>query len=116
MSKAKVAIVTDSTVNLPVDVIKEHNIYVIPQILNWEGKSYLDQIDISAMLSSILRRLAELKAGTGGMSAAQAEAERWQLGNLLDQIAVYIPRTEWSRHESLQPSAETAKPWRRPPG
>ncbi len=47
MSKAKVAIVTDSTVNLPVDVIKEHNIYVIPQILNWEGRSYLDQIDIS---------------------------------------------------------------------
>ena len=47
MSKAKVAIVTDSTVNLPVDIIKEHNIYVIPQILNWEGRSYLDQIDIS---------------------------------------------------------------------
>lgn len=47
MSRAKVAIVTDSTVNLPVDVIQEHNIYVIPQILNWEGKSYLDQIDIT---------------------------------------------------------------------
>lgn len=47
MSKTKVAIVTDSTVNLPVDIIREHNIYVIPQILNWEGKSYLDQIDIS---------------------------------------------------------------------
>lgn len=47
MSKAKVAIVTDSVANLPVDIIKEHNIYVIPQILNWEGKSLLDQIDIS---------------------------------------------------------------------
>lgn len=47
MSKVKVAIVTDSTANLPVDIIKEHNIYVIPQILNWEGKSLLDQIDIS---------------------------------------------------------------------
>ena len=47
MSKAKVAIVTDSTVNLPTDVIKANNIYVIPQILNWEGKSFLDQIDIS---------------------------------------------------------------------
>lgn len=47
MSKVKVAIVTDSTVNLPVDVIQEHNIYVIPQILNWEGRSYLDQVDIS---------------------------------------------------------------------
>ena len=47
MSKAKVAIVTDSTVNLPVEVIKQYNIYVIPQILNWEGQSFLDQIDIS---------------------------------------------------------------------
>ena len=47
MSKAKVAVVTDSTVNLPTDVIKANNIYVIPQILNWEGKSFLDQIDIS---------------------------------------------------------------------
>lgn len=47
MSKVKVAIVTDSTVNLPVDIIREHNIYVIPQILNWEGRSYLDQVDIS---------------------------------------------------------------------
>lgn len=47
MSKAKVAIVTDSTANLPVDILKEHDIYVIPQILNWEGNSLLDQIDIS---------------------------------------------------------------------
>lgn len=47
MSKAKVAIVTDSTVNLPTEVIEANNIYVIPQILNWEGRSFLDQIDIS---------------------------------------------------------------------
>ncbi len=47
MAKAKVAIITDSTSNLPVDIIKEHDIYVIPQILNWEGKSLLDQIDIT---------------------------------------------------------------------
>lgn len=47
MTKAKVAIVTDSVANLPVEVLNEHNIYVIPQILNWEGKSLLDQIDIS---------------------------------------------------------------------
>ena len=47
MSKVKVAIVTDSVANLPTDVIREHNIYVIPQILTWEGKSLLDQIDIT---------------------------------------------------------------------
>ena len=47
MSKRKVAIVTDSVSNLTPETIAEHNIYVIPQILNWEGQSLLDQIDIS---------------------------------------------------------------------
>lgn len=47
MPKVKVAIVTDSVANLTPEVIAEHNIYVIPQILNWEGKSLLDQIDIT---------------------------------------------------------------------
>ena len=46
MSKRKVAIVTDSVSNLTPETIAEHNIYVIPQILNWEGQSLLDQIDI----------------------------------------------------------------------
>ncbi len=59
MSKAKVAIVTDSTANLPVDIIAEHNIYVIPQILNWEGNSLLDQIDIST--EEFYQRLAQSK-------------------------------------------------------
>lgn len=47
MPKAKVAIVTDSTCNLPADLVEQYNIHVIPQILNWEGKSLLDQIDIT---------------------------------------------------------------------
>jgi DegV family protein with EDD domain len=47
MPKAKVAIVTDSTCNLPVELVEQYNIHVIPQILNWEGKSLLDQVDIS---------------------------------------------------------------------
>ena len=47
MSKVKVAIVTDSTSNLTPETIAQYNIYVIPQILTWEGQSLLDQIDIS---------------------------------------------------------------------
>ena len=47
MSKVKVAIVTDSTANLTPETLARHNIYVIPQILNWEGRSLLDQIDIT---------------------------------------------------------------------
>ncbi len=47
MSKKKVAIITDSVANLTPETLAEHDIYVIPQILNWEGKSLLDQIDIT---------------------------------------------------------------------
>ena len=50
MTKTKVAIVTDSVANLTPETIAEHNIYVIPQILNWEGQSLLDQIDITCLL------------------------------------------------------------------
>ncbi len=47
MSKSKVAIVTDSTCNLSDDVVKMHNIHVIPQILQWDGETMLDGIDIT---------------------------------------------------------------------
>lgn len=43
---AKVAIVTDSTVNLPKNVINEYSITVVPQIVIWDNKTYLDGIDI----------------------------------------------------------------------
>ncbi|MFQ5436167.1 MAG: DegV family protein, partial [Anaerolineae bacterium] len=47
MTKAKVAIVVDSTAGIPQDLRKKHNIHVIPQILNWEGESLKDEIDIT---------------------------------------------------------------------
>ena len=46
MLKQKVAIVTDSTAYIPAELIEKHNIHVIPQILNWEGESLLDGVDI----------------------------------------------------------------------
>lgn len=46
MAKVPVAIMTDSTANLPAELVRQHNIRVIPQILNWEGESLLDGIDI----------------------------------------------------------------------
>jgi len=46
MAKAKVAIATDSTSYIPPDLVEQYNIHVIPEILNWEGETYLDDIDI----------------------------------------------------------------------
>lgn len=42
----KVAIVTDSTVNLPQHIIDEYSITVLPQIVIWDDKVYQDGIDI----------------------------------------------------------------------
>jgi DegV family protein with EDD domain len=46
-TEARVAVVTDSTSYIPEDLVKCYQITVVPQILNWEGESYLDGIDIS---------------------------------------------------------------------
>jgi DegV family protein with EDD domain len=43
---SKVAILTDSTVNLPDEMIHDLNINLVHQILIWNEKSYLDLIDI----------------------------------------------------------------------
>ncbi|MCP4362925.1 MAG: DegV family protein [Chloroflexi bacterium] len=47
MAKAKVAIVVDSTAYLPQDIIDQYNMYVIPLLVNWEGESLKDNVDIT---------------------------------------------------------------------
>lgn len=43
----KVAIVTDSTTAIPESIVREHNLTVVPLNLIWDGKSYLDGIEIT---------------------------------------------------------------------
>ncbi|MEJ2746838.1 MAG: DegV family protein [Anaerolineae bacterium] len=47
MSNKKVAIVVDSTAFIPPELVEKYDIHVIPQILNWEGQSYRDNVDIT---------------------------------------------------------------------
>lgn len=47
MSKGKVAIVTDSTAYIPEDILEDYGIQVIPLNVNWSGKSFLDNVDIT---------------------------------------------------------------------
>ena len=46
-SKQNVFIVTDSTCDLPEDVLSELNIHVVPCYINMNGGSYLDGVEIS---------------------------------------------------------------------
>ncbi len=48
MSKQKVAIVVDSTAYIPKDLVEKYDLHVIPLILNWEGKSFHDDVDITS--------------------------------------------------------------------
>ncbi len=43
---AKTAVITDSTAYIPKDLVAEYNITVVPQVLVWGEKTYLDGIDI----------------------------------------------------------------------
>jgi fatty acid kinase fatty acid binding subunit len=56
---SKVAIITDSTVNLPENLAKGNSITVLPQVLIWAGETYEDGVDISP--SEFYDRLKDAK-------------------------------------------------------
>lgn len=47
MAKAKIGILTDSTAYIPENLLAEFDIQVIPLNVNWSGKSFLDNVDIT---------------------------------------------------------------------
>lgn len=59
MDKSKVAIVTDSTVNLPEDLINQYNLNIVPLNVIWEGITYKEGIDITT--SEFYQRLKTAK-------------------------------------------------------
>ncbi|MDY6876766.1 MAG: DegV family protein [Chloroflexota bacterium] len=42
-----ITIVTESSANLPLEVVKENNIYILPLRIIWEGKALRDGVDIT---------------------------------------------------------------------
>ena len=55
----KVAIITDSTINLPEGAMEEYNIQMVPLIIHWDGKSYIDQVELTT--KEFYERLATSK-------------------------------------------------------
>lgn len=53
----KIKIVTDSTCDLPSDIVARHNIEVLPLLVNVGNESYLDGIDIT--IGELLRKIKE---------------------------------------------------------
>ena len=55
----KVALVTDSTANIPQEYVQKHNIQVAPQILVWGNETYRDGVDMQS--DEFFRRLSDAK-------------------------------------------------------
>ncbi len=55
----KVAVVTDSTTYVPQDLMAKYGIRVAPQVLIWDGVTYLDGVDMQP--GEFFRRLAQAK-------------------------------------------------------
>ncbi len=57
---SKISIVTDSTSDIPIDLIKKYNIKVVPLYVNFEDKSYIDDgVDIT--VSQFYEKLSQAK-------------------------------------------------------
>ena len=46
MAEQDIAIITDSTCDIPTDLIEKHNIAVVPHTIIWDDKPLLDRVDI----------------------------------------------------------------------
>jgi DegV family protein with EDD domain len=68
-----IRIVTDSTCDLPPDLVLRYGILVVPAVLNLEGKSYRDGVDISR--ADYYARLPGLKALPTTAAPATGEFE-----------------------------------------
>jgi DegV family protein with EDD domain len=55
----KVALVTDSTANIPAEYVQRYNIQVAPQILVWGNETYRDGVDMQS--EEFFRRLSSAK-------------------------------------------------------
>ena len=106
MSKAKVAVVVDSTAYIPPALVEKYNIHVIPQILNWEGSSLRDDIDIKP--DAFYERLSTAKEmpTTSQPSAGEFHEFFSKVAETADSIvAVLISKSLSGTHDSAQSAA-----------
>jgi len=87
---SQVGIVTDSTNCLPPELIREHDIRVGPVVLIINGKSYLDQVEITpAEFYRLFPTLDELPT-TSGVPPAEFVARFEELAKVTDSIACIV--------------------------
>jgi DegV family protein with EDD domain len=107
MTSPNVAIVTDSTADLPPPLVKARGITVVPLTLNFEGRSLLDGVDIRP--SEFYRKLPNVTTHptTSQPSPGQfAEAYAALLSEHAEIVSIHISEKLSGTYASAQQGAE----------
>src|SRR6185312_8516877 len=107
LTTGKVAIVTDSTADLPPQLTKSRSICVVPLTLNFEGRSLLDGVDIRP--SEFYRKLpnATTHPTTSQPSPGQfAEVFTELLGEYAEIVSIHISEKLSGTYASAVQAAE----------
>jgi fatty acid kinase fatty acid binding subunit len=113
MSTATVAIVTDSTADLPPQLLKQKSIRVVPLTLIFEGRSLLDGVDIRP--SEFYRKLpnATTHPTTSQPSPGQfAEVYEELLADHAEVVSIHISEKLSGTYASAVQAAEMTDPGR----
>src|SRR2546421_9700266 len=113
MTSGKVAIVTDSTSDLPAQLARSRGITVVPLTLNFEGRELLDGVDIKP--TEFYRKLpnATTHPTTSQPSPASfAEAYTHLLGSHSHVVSIHISEKLSGTYASALQGAEMTDPTR----
>lgn len=95
-TQRRVAIITDSTADIPPELIEEHNIHIIPQVLIMGGKAWLDGVDIDPPTFYRLLKESPDFPSTSQPSAASFQELFLELSKEADGIAAILVSDELS--------------------
>jgi DegV family protein with EDD domain len=107
MTTHSVAIVTDSTADLPPELARSHGITVVPLTLNFEGKGLLDGVDIRP--DEFYRRLpsATMHPTTSQPAPGRfAEVYRALLAEHDEVVSIHISKKLSGTYESARQAAD----------
>jgi DegV family protein with EDD domain len=106
----KVAVVTDSTANLPALVVEKYGITVVPINLHWGNETYKDGVDIT--VEEVYRRLRETKKipKTAAPSVGDFLQTYLRLSDEVDGIvSIHLPENLSGTVKSARVAAELAR-------
>jgi DegV family protein with EDD domain len=110
---SSVGVVTDSTADLPAGLQERYGLACVPLVVNWDGQTYRDKIDLST--DEFYRRLRTSKSlpKTGAPSpAAFEEAFRQQLKEHDAVVGVSLPSKLSGTLDVARRAAESVDPRR----